>query len=250
MTNKTETPQYRTALITGAARRLGKAIALSLARRGIDIVVHYHSSRQPAEVLCDEIRKLGRRAWPLPADLTDQTDTAELFDRAVAQAGPIHILVNNASTFGAETLWEISQQSLAHNMAIHALAPLVLSRRFAEQKIGGHIINLLDTRVLSCDNKHAAYHLSKRSLLTLTRMLAVELAPDIRVNGIAPGLILPPEGRDESYLHKLAHTTPLNTHGCEQDITDAAIFLINSRFITGQVIYVDGGTHMKGRMYE
>jgi len=133
---------------------------------------------------------------------------------------------------------------------VHALAPLTLSRALAKQGRDGHIINMLDSRVTDYDRDHAAYHLSKRMLLTLTRMLAMELAPRIAVNGVAPGLILPPAGKDESYLRDLAHTNPMNRHGGVGDITDAVLYLLTSRFVTGQVMFVDGGRHMRGPLYE
>jgi pteridine reductase len=240
----------KTALVTGAARRLGRAIAQGLAQKGVNVVVHYHNSAQEAASLCDEICRLGVSASCVQADLTDAGQTETLFDRAVAQAGPIDILINSASTFHKETLWETSTQSLEANLRIHATAPLVLARALAGQGRGGAIVNMLDTRVTAYDREHAAYHISKRVLLTLTRMLALELAPEIAVNAVAPGLILPPAGQDESYLKKLAHCNPLNRYGDPGQVVDAILFLLRSRFITGQVIYVDGGYHMKGHMYD
>jgi NAD(P)-dependent dehydrogenase (short-subunit alcohol dehydrogenase family) len=135
-------------------------------------------------------------------------------------------------------------------MNIHALTPLILSQELASQRCGGDIINILDTRILECDNEHAAYHLSKRSLFVLTRMLAKELAPEIRVNGVAPGLVLPPPGKDETYLKERAHSLPLKCHGSVQDVSDAVLYLLRSPFVTGQVIYIDGGKHLRGSSYE
>jgi len=126
---------------------------------------------------------------------------------------------------------------------------LQLSRALAAQGRSGQVLNLLDCRILSYDAEHAAYHLSKRMLFSLTRMLALELAPRLRVNAVAPGLILPPPGRDEAYLQALARTNPLQRHGGAGDVVRAALFLMQSGFVTGQVIYVDGGHHMTGRTY-
>jgi len=250
MEDLTSAMMGKTALITGGARRLGKAMALALAREGASIVIHYNTSAGEASALRDQICAAGVRAWAIQADLCDEDQADGLFKQAVEQAGPISILINNASIFEAETLGEMSAESLRQNIDIHALAPLILSRAMASQGCAGHIVNLLDTRVTSYDRDHAAYHLSKRLLLTLTRMLAIELAPNVAVNGVAPGLILPPEGKDRSYLQNLAHTNPLNLVGCERDVTDAVLFLLESRFVTGQIIYVDGGFHMKGHMYD
>jgi pteridine reductase len=240
----------KTALITGAAKRIGRAIALTLAQDGVHVVVHYNQSSADALALCDEIRKLGVSAWALPGDLMDAPQTACVFPEAMARAGPIDILVNNASIFERDTLWEATEESIAKNMRLHAVAPLVLARELAKQKRAAHIVNLLDTRVAVYDREHASYDLSKNALLALTRMLALELAPNVAVNAVAPGSILPPPGQSEAYLGKLAHANPLNRIGSPEDIADAVLFLLRSRFITGQVIYVDGGMHMKGHIYD
>lgn len=240
----------KTALITGAAKRLGKAAAIALAQQGVNVVVHYHQSEEAAGGVCEDLQSIGVSSWPIQADLSDTGQAERLFQEAARQAGAIDILVNNASIFDQETLWETSEASLWRNLQIHAVAPLTLARTLARQNRTAHVVNLLDTRVTVYDREHASYHLSKRVLLTLTRMLAIELAPAIAVNAIAPGLILPPVGEDESYLERLAHCNPLQRYGCPQDVADALLFLLRSRFITGQVIYVDGGYHMKGHMYD
>lgn len=239
----------KTALITGAARRLGRAIALALARAGADVVVHYHAHGNQAKAVADEIAALDRRAWTMDADLGDAVQTEALMERAIGMVGQVDILINNASIFPADTVMDMSPEALMRSVAIHAAGPLILSRRLAKQGRSGHIINLLDSRVEDYDRQHASYHLGKRMLLTLTRMLALELAPRIAVNAVAPGLILPPEGQDLSYLQKLAESNPLKRYGDPKDITDAVLFLLRSEFITGQVIFVDGGRHLKGKVY-
>jgi len=240
----------KTALITGAAKRIGRAMALALAHNGVRIIVHYDRSEQEAKALCTEIEGIGAAAWPVKGDLENTGQTQAIFKEAVDRAGAIDILINSASIFDVETIWEMTDESLSRNMRIHAMAALSLSRDLAKQQRSGHIINLLDTRVVSYDKDHAAYHLSKRSLLTLTRILALELAPKIAVNAVAPGLILPPAGHDEAYLDKLAPTTPLQRRGSPADVVEAVLFLLRSRFITGQIIYVDGGYHMRGHLYD
>lgn len=240
----------KTALVTGAAKRLGRAMALALARQGVHVIVHYHRSEAEARQVLEEIQQGQGVGWLIQADLNRPEEAETLLDKARDQAGLVDILINNASIFQEETLWESSSASLQRNMHLHAYAPLVLARALAAQDRPAHIINLLDSRVQDYDKQHLPYHLSKRTLLSLTRILALELAPKISVNGIAPGLILPPEGQDPDYLEKLAHTNPLNCHGGPQDIVDALLFLLQSRFISGQIIYVDGGRHMKGKIYE
>jgi len=229
--------------------RLGRAIALALAGDGVNVVVHYGRSDQAASETADDIRAMGADAWAIQADLAQADAVAQLFSRAVDLAGPIDILINNASIFPADRVLETTTVAIERNVQINAVAPLLLSRAMASQRRSGHIVNLLDSRVNDYDQEHAAYHLSKRMLLTLTRMLSMELAPLIAVNAVAPGLVLPPPGKDESYLRQMAHTNPLNRHGDAEDIAEAVMYLVNSRFVTGQVLFVDGGRHMKGNMY-
>jgi len=239
----------RTALVTGAAKRLGQAIALSLAHEGAHVVVHYMSSADAAEQTAERIRSAGVDSWVLEADLADSVAAEQLMTRAIDLAGSIDILVNSASIFPVGHLRNITPADIGLNIALHAVAPLLLSRAMAGQERQGHIINLLDSRITDYDRDHAAYHLSKRMLFTLTRMLALELAPRVAVNAVAPGLILPPPGQDEDYLLRMVHTNPLKRHGDAEDITDAVLFLAKSDFITGQVIFVDGGRHMNGSVY-
>jgi len=240
----------KTAIVTGGARRLGRGMALALAESGADVVVHYHTSATEAAATVAQIRGLGRSGWVLPANLADQSETDSLVDRAVDVAGGLDILVNNASTFESERISDTTVESLARNIHLHAMAPLTLARHFAAQNRSGHIVNVLDSRITDYDREHAAYHLSKRMLSSLTRILALELAPRIAVNAIAPGLILPPEGEDNEYLERLAHTNPMQRHGTVAEIARTVLFLVGAEFVTGQVIFVDGGRHMKGRVYD
>lgn len=240
----------KTALVTGASKRLGRATALALAEAGAHVVVHYNHSAAAAESAVRAIRALGVQAWPVQGELRGRASGEELVKHAVATAGPIHFLVNNASIFPASRLAELDDESLQANLAVNTMAPFGAALAFAEQLDDeGGIVNFLDTRYLDFDEKHVAYHLSKRSLFALTRMLAVELAPRIQVNAVAPGLVLPPPGEDAAYLESLHHTNPLGRHGSAQGIADAVLFLLRSGFVTGQVIFVDGGRHMKGAFY-
>lgn len=192
---------------------------------------------------------MGVRAWTVKADLRDPIQTESLIEKAVKDSGSIHILINNASIFTKSHLMDFSLEDFESNIQVNAISPLLLGRAFAKQGCEGAIINFLDARITEYDSTHAAYHLSKRMLFTLNRMMAMEFAPTIRVNAIAPGLILPLPGEDDSYLQKLAHTNPLKRFGSPEAITDSVLFLLNSEFITGQVIFVDGGYHIKGNFY-
>ncbi len=240
----------RRALVTGGAKRIGRAVALSLAGAGAEVIVHYRASRENAEATAEDIRQAGRRAWCIQADLGEPDQADQLMPRTIDQAGAIDILVNNASAFTDDTVMDFTPENLHANAQLHAMAPLTLSRALAAQQLpAGDIVNFLDSRMEDYDRLHASYHLSKRMLWTITRMLALELAPAIKVNAVAPGLILPPKGKDDSYLADLAHTNPLNRVGSVEGITAALRLLVENDFITGQVIYVDGGRHIRGCTY-
>ena len=249
MRRESATLAGKTAIVTGAAKRIGGAIALALSADGVNVVVHYHSSRGEAETLAAEIGGHGAKAWTLAADLGDAAEADRFFLRACELAGPVDILVNSASVFPRQTLGDMTAADLASSVQVNAWAPLVIARALAGQGRPGAIVNLLDTRIVHGDRVHAAYHLSKRMLFTLTRMMAIEYAPRIRVNAVAPGLILPPPGEDESYLQKMASSNPLQKVGEVTDVTEAVLFLLRSEFVTGQVVFVDGGFHLKGSVY-
>lgn len=234
----------KTALITGASKRLGREIALALAAEGVGTVLHHNRSVREADELREQITGQGVPAWTLAGDLADPETAEGLVARAVEIAGPLDILINNASVFDPGNLEQVAFEDLRLNAAINAWAPFVLSRAFAAQKREGAIVNLLDSRLRGYDFGHVAYILSKHLLEVLTCMTALEWAPRVRVNAVAPGLVLPPPGRDSSYLEALSSSLPLKRHGKARDVAQAVLFLIRSEFITGQVIYVDGGRHL------
>ena len=237
------------ALVTGAARRLGRAVALALANDGVSVIVHCSASAAEAEAVAREIRRRRARAWTLRADLADPAQAHDLLPRAAETAGPVDYLVNNASIFTPSRLRDFTRQELDANIRVNALAPLLLARAFAAQGREGAIVNFLDARIADYDREHAAYHLSKRMLYSLTKMMALEFAPLVRVNAVAPGLILPPPGKDESYLRRFVGSNPLRRIGTPEGVAAAVLFLLRSDFITGQVVYVDGGRHLRGCVY-
>ncbi|HDP34483.1 MAG TPA: SDR family oxidoreductase [Candidatus Hydrogenedentes bacterium] len=245
-----QTLRGKTALITGAAKRLGAALARALADAGAHVVIHCRNSRDAADKLANAIMDARGAASVIEADLADTAMADSLVGRAIALAGPLDILINSASIFHEASFLEMEPAVIHENMNVNAIAPMLVARRFAAQQRPGAIINLLDTMVMDYDKKHVPYHLSKRVLHTLTRIMALEFAPDIRVNAIAPGLILPPPGKDNTYLESLAHTNPLHKHGSAAAVTDAALYLLHADFVTGQTLYVDGGRHLRGSMYE
>ncbi len=239
----------QTALVTGAGRRLGRAITLALARAGANVVLHYRDSAAEAEATAAEAGLLGARTWLLREDLSNPEAAGELAQRAAAETGGLDILVNNASIFDACTFADSTAEAVLENVNVNALSPMHAARAFAAQRRPGAIVNMLDARVADYDREHVPYHLAKRMLLTLTSIMAVEFAPLVRVNAVAPGLILPPEGKDMDYLESLKHTNPLNRHGSANDVADAVLYLLRAGFVTGQTLYVDGGRHLRGGMY-
>jgi NAD(P)-dependent dehydrogenase (short-subunit alcohol dehydrogenase family) len=234
----------KTALVTGGAQRLGAATVRALAAEGANVVIHYNRSQAPAERLAHDIQEGGTDAWTLRADLARSEEVDSLIPRSLEVSGKLDILINNASIFPADSVSNVKIEDLVRNIRVNAWAPFVLSRSFARHANHGAIVNFLDTRVADYDWKHVSYILSKNMLGLLTRMTALEFAPNVRVNAVAPGLILPPPGKDESYLEAMKDTVPLKRHGGAEDTVAAVLFLLRSEFVTGQVVYVDGGRHL------
>lgn len=235
----------KTAIITGSGRRIGRGIALALANSGVNVVIHYRNSEAEAKDLQRELVTLGVGAWLVRADFNVPGQTEAMLREASNLAGKIDILINNASSFIPSTTDDLKFSDLMRDFQVNAWAPFALSRLFAGRFETGRIVNLIDTRVVGYDRAHIGYILSKKLLLTLTELLAVELAPKITVNAVAPGLILPPPGKDRQFLEEKAATLPLEQHGSISDVTDAVLYLLASGFVTGQVIFVDGGRHLK-----
>jgi pteridine reductase len=234
----------KTALITGASKRIGHAISLALAQEGINVVIHYCSSKKQAEKLGAELTKHKVKSWLVRADFEKAKEPDLLIARILKMTGSLDILINNASLFLPDTLKQMDFEILLRHIQVNVWAPLVLSRQFARLGRKGKIINLLDSRIAGSDRSHVAYILSKHMLSVLTKMTALEFAPHVTVNGIAPALILPPLGKTRRYLKQLAGTVPLKRHGNPNDIANAVIYLLKNDFLTGQIINVDGGLHL------
>lgn len=232
------------ALVTGAARRIGRVIAIKLAEAGYDVVVHYSSSREDAADTANEVRELGREAWLVQEDLRNPKFADLLIEKAVRESGgPIDVLVNNASTFPIKSLEETGWADLSEMMRLHAYAPLTLARALVSQG-GTSVVNIVDTRAQSLDLAHFPYWLSKRTLADITQALAVELAP-ARVNAVSPGPILPPEDAPDR-LQAGIDATVLGRAGTPEEVADAVLFLLRAEYTTGENITVDGGRHLRG----
>ncbi|MEX0700619.1 MAG: SDR family oxidoreductase [Planctomycetales bacterium] len=235
----------KAAIVTGGAVRLGRALAVALAEAGVDVCVHYGRSADAARETVAEIERLGPRAVAVQADLADPAVAARrVVTRAVAELGRIDLLVNSAAIFEPGTLAETTEEQWDRHFAINLKAPFFLAQAFVAAlgpQSRGHIVNVADWRGLRHPPGHAAYTLAKSGLIAMTRLLAVELAPRVQVNAIAPGLILPPAGADAAFLAQLAQAVPLRRPGSPADVVAALLYLLRSDFVTGDVLEVTGG---------
>jgi pteridine reductase len=236
--------QGKTALITGASKRIGRAISLALAQEGVNIVIHYCNSKKQAQKLHADLTAHNVKSWLVRADFEKPKEPDLLIARTLKMTGSLDILINNASLFLPDTLKQMDFETLLRHIQVNAWAPLVLSRQFARLARKGKIINLLDSRIAGSDRSHVAYILSKHMLSVLTKMTALEFAPHFTVNGIAPALILPPRGKTQRYLKQMASTVPLKRHGDPYDVASTVIYLLKNDFLTGQIINVDGGLYL------
>lgn len=235
------------ALVTGAARRIGRALALALAEAGYDIAVHCRHSDREADALAAEITAMGRRVRVLKADLAEPDQVMGLFAAAREALGPITLLVNNASIFEDDRLETFSAQTWRAHMEVNLHAPLLLAQALAAHLpdgLEGQIINLLDQRVWKPNPQFFTYSLSKAALWSATRTLAQGLAPRIRVNAIGPGPTLPSVHQTPELFAAEAANIPLRRRAEPADIVMAALYLIDATSVTGQMIAVDGGQHL------
>lgn len=236
--------QRPAALVTGGARRLGKALALRLAREGYDVVLHYGRSAEEAAATREEILELGVACEALPHDLADAAGLGA-FLLAVRDRFPrLSVLVNSASAYAAGTLAETSVEQFDGLFGVNLRAPFFLMQAFARGCESGSVVNVLDNKIGFNQNAYAAYALSKKALAELTRIAAVELAPAVRVNGVSPGVVLPAETRTESYLAWRREAIPLKRQGSPEHVADALMYLLRNDFVTGQVLTVDGGENV------
>ncbi len=238
------------ALVTGASRRIGRALALEAARAGFDVAVHYRTARDEAQAVADEIAALGRRAVVLDAELTDETQTAALVGRAADALGPVTLLVNSASTFEDDRLATATRESWDAHMHANLRAPIVIAQAFAAAlpaETAGLIVNIVDQRVLRPNPQFFSYSLSKAGLWWATQTLAQDLAPTIRVNAIGPGPVLASVHQAPGEFEKEAAATPLARAVSLDDVAAALRYLIDATSVTGQMIAVDAGQHLGWR---
>ncbi|MCR4376931.1 MAG: SDR family oxidoreductase [Rhodospirillales bacterium] len=234
-------------LITGAAHRIGRAIAFDLAAHGYGVAVHYYNSVEQAGQLVNAIHDVGGRAVAVKADLADEDQVKTIIPAAQEVLGPLTVLVNNASVFENDTAQSTTRESWDTHLNVNLRAPFVLSQMFADQVpsgLEGNIINILDQRVWNLTPFFMSYTLSKSALWTMTQTLALAFAPDVRVNGIGPGPTLKNERQSEEDFARQWSETPLNRRVMPDEIADAVRFIIHAPSMTGQMIALDSGQHL------
>ena len=240
-------PENRNVLITGAAKRIGRAMALDLAANGWAVAVHYNNSEKAALEVCDEIAKRGGRAAPVKANLALEEECADLVAHAVTAVGPLNCLINNASIFEKDSPQTATRESWEAHMQINLRAPFVLIQKFIDQ-VGdtgpANVINVIDQRVWNLTGAFTSYTVSKAALWTLTRTLALALAPHIRVNAVGPGPTLPSVRQTEEQFRRQWEAVPLARQVDPQEICDAVRFILDAPAMTGQMIALDGGQHL------
>jgi NAD(P)-dependent dehydrogenase (short-subunit alcohol dehydrogenase family) len=247
MTPSTDLPVQRCALVTGAGRRLGRAIALGLAHAGWDIAVHYRRSDADARATAQAIEALGRRAVLLQGDLADSDCAAALAGRAAAALGALHCVVNNASLFEFDSAAAFSPQLLAAHMQANVAAPLLLAQALHALTPDGRqavVVNLLDQKLYNLNPDYLSYTLSKAALHTATTMLAQALGPKLRVVGVAPGLTMVSGDQGEESFAKAHTATPLGRSSTPEDIAAAVVYAAGAAAVTGTTLLVDGGQHL------
>jgi NAD(P)-dependent dehydrogenase (short-subunit alcohol dehydrogenase family) len=233
--------------VTGAGRRIGRAIALGLAAAGWDVAVHYRHSEREAQETGEAIRALGRRAAVLACDLADEAAVRQLPARAAEALGRVTCIVNNASLFEYDSATTFSPGLLAAHMSANLAAPLLLAQALhAATPVNSQavVINLLDQKLYNLNPDFLSYTLSKAALETATKMLAQALAPRVRIVGVAPGITLVSGDQSEEGFAKAHTVTPLGRSSTPQDIADAVVYAAAARALTGTTLVVDGGQHL------
>ncbi|MCJ7715038.1 MAG: SDR family oxidoreductase [Anaerolineales bacterium] len=235
----------KTILITGSARRIGRALALAVAKAGGDLIIHHNNSHESAEHTRQEILDLGRKAQIIQADLSDTESTSRFLEKVFSR-DEIYGLVNNASIFSTLSWSETHLDDWNEHLAINLTAPFLLSQAFGRSRSGGQkgrIINILDWRALRPGSDHFPYTISKAGLAALTKSMAIALAPNINVNGIALGAVLPPSDRGSS--ENILSYSPIPRWAELSEVEETLLFLLSGpTYITGEIIHLDGGRHL------
>lgn len=228
------------AFISGAAQRIGRSIAIGLAEMGYDVALHYNSSRNEAEQLASHINTLGRKCQIYQADFSQPHTADKMFLQVLNDFPELNILINSASNFDKGTIASSTPDEITKTMNIHLTTPWVMLRRLTQQRSSGIVINILDSTIVKTRYKHAPYFIGKKSLAELTRMAAKEFAPHFRINGLAPGYVLPSKDTLDQNPD-LRTINPLQKIIAIDSLMATVTFLITNPDITGQIIFIDGG---------
>lgn len=259
MSSNPQPQENKAVLVTGAAKRLGREIALEFARQGWDVAVHYGRSESEAQATVAEIQRLGCKAVAIKADLASEAEINSLFKAVLAEFSNLQCLINSASIFEydrANSDTPLNSQILRDHMQVNLAAPILLSQLMFEHQKGQKkktgegdltipsVIQLLDQKLINLNPDYLSYTLSKAALLTSVEVLAVDFAPHLRVIGLAPGITLTSGDQTEAGFTKAHQMTPLGKSSTPSDIAKVAVFLAGSNAITGTTLYVDGGQHL------
>lgn len=234
----------KTALVTGGAVRIGRAIVEALAGEGCAVAIHCNRSLREAETLARRIEGQGGQAWVIRGELGGQRGCERVMETAWQRAGRVDILVNNAAVFHKDRLAGADEETILRELRTNLLAPILLTRAFVRRARQGAVINLLDRRIAGVDPACLPYWLSKKALAAFTEAAALELAPRFTVNGVAPGPVLPPPGKGAAYLHDKAGPIPLGRPPDPAHVAAAVVALLKLDGVTGQTVFVDGGQHL------
>jgi NAD(P)-dependent dehydrogenase (short-subunit alcohol dehydrogenase family) len=243
----------KTALVTGGAHRIGKAITLKLAQAGANVIINYHTSASEAEDTAAEARQFGVKSVTIGADISDSNQVKTMVDQAKQHFNAIDILVNSSSLFKQTPVPTVDFSTWHQVTGVLINGPFYCTNFIApimQEKGEGAIVNIIDLSVWESWPGFAAHTVGKSALFAMTRQMAMDLAPAIRVNAVAPGPVLPPPHYDAERIERTAHKTLLNKWGSPEDVTRTVLFLIESDYITGEVIVVDGGERYGHRKHE
>lgn len=232
------------ALVTGGAVRIGKALALGLAHAGYDIALHYNTSADAAEATAADIRATGVACTLFQQDLRNAAALGEMMQHVADACPGLSVLVNNASSYSSAGIAATDVSTFDLHFDVNLRAPFFLTQAFAQICKNGNVINILDNKIGFNQYQYAAYLLAKKTLAEFTRLAALEYAPNIRVNGIAPGVVLPAETRSSAYIDWRVQGIPLHKQGSTNHLVQAVRFILENDFLTGQILVVDGGENI------
>lgn len=238
----------RVAVVTGGAVRVGRAITLGLAAAGADVFVHYFRSSGAADETAAEAERLGVRAATGSVDLTSPEQAGRVVAEAEAALGPVSLLVNSASGFPTDSIGHLEHETWRRALDLTLSAPVFITEEFVRRlppTQEGAVVNVSDARTTRPYRKHFSYIVARGGVDTFTRAAALELAPQIRVNAVALGVILPPAGLETGFEQRLAASTPMGRMGGTDPVVDAVLFLLRNDFVTGEIVRIDGGGHLQ-----